>query len=58
LDEDHQDQLRLAFPLYNDRDLKFMDITHPIGYEISRSLVRADFDDDCATDEEMMENSK
>ena len=43
----------VAFPLYNDSDLPFLDQNTEIGRKIGKSIVHADFDDDCATDDEM-----
>ena len=46
-----------SFPIYEDHQLAFLDQDTSIGREISRCIVQADFDDDCATDEDMHENA-
>lgn len=43
----------VAFPLYNDSDLHFLDPDTEMGRKIGVSIVQADFDDDVATDEDM-----
>ena len=43
--------------MYNDSDLAFLDSDTKIGREIGKSIVQADFDDDCATDEDMQLNA-
>ena len=47
----------LHFPLFDDHQLPFLDRDTEIGAEISRSIVRADFDDDVATDDNMEQNA-
>lgn len=44
----------VEFPLYQDEDLRFLDPSTDIGRQIGKSIVQQDFDDDCNTDEEMM----
>ena len=46
-----------SFPLYNDEDLPLLDPSTKLGREISKSIVAADFDDDCATDDDMKANA-
>ena len=36
----------------------FLDPETEIGRQISKSIVQADFDDDCATDEDMKNNAQ
>ena len=43
--------------MYNDSDLAFLDTDTRIGRQINSSIVQADFDDDCATDEDMHTNA-
>ena len=50
-------EVQLQFPLFDDHQLKFLDRDTKIGAEISRSIVRADFDDDVATDDNMEQNA-
>lgn len=47
----------VQFPLYEDTDLKFLDQNTEIGRQIGKSIVAADFDDDCCTDEDMHTNA-
>ena len=47
----------VQFPVYEDASLPFLDQEHDIGRQVSKSIVAADFDDDCATDEDMQENA-
>ena len=49
---------QLQFPLYDDYQLSFLDPSTSIGQEISRSIVRAEFDDDVATDDDMKANAE
>ena len=48
----------LQFPVYQESDLMFLDKDTEIGRQISKSIVQADFDDDCATDDEMKNNAQ
>ena len=48
----------LPFPVYMDHQLKFLDKTTEIGRVISRSIVETTIDDDCASDDEIVEHSK
>jgi hypothetical protein len=43
----------LFFPVYDHDSLMFLNTDSEIGRKIQKSLVRADFDDDVATDDEM-----
>ena len=43
--------------MYNDSDLPFLDSDTKMGREIHKCIVAADFDDDCATDEDMQSNA-
>ena len=49
---------QLQFPLYDDHQLPFLAPSTSIGAEISRSIVRAEFDDDVATDDDMKNNAE
>jgi hypothetical protein len=49
---------QLQFPLYDDYQLSFLDTNTQIGAEISRSIVKAEFDDDVATDDDMKVNAE
>ena len=49
---------QLQFPLYDDQQLSFLDQNTKIGAEISRSIVKAEFDDDVATDDDMKANAE
>lgn len=44
--------------MYDDHQLPFLDPSTSIGAEISRSIVRAEFDDDVATDDDMKNNAE
>ena len=48
----------LAFPIYENDQLSFLDKQTEMGKRISRSLVRATIDDDVETDDELMAGSK
>lgn len=52
-----EDDTLVQFPLYVDSSLPFLDRETDIGRQVSKSIVAADFDDDCATDEDMQENA-
>mmetsp|Transcript_13231 Transcript_13231/g.22450 ORF Transcript_13231/g.22450 Transcript_13231/m.22450 type:complete len:140 (-) Transcript_13231:32-451(-) len=54
---EQQNFLRLDFPVYTDDRLRFLDRSTEIGRQVSQSLVQAEFDDDCATDEDMKANA-
>lgn len=54
--EDPEDNIA-SFPLYNDEDLALLDPSTKLGREISKNIVVADFDDDCATDDDMKANA-
>ena len=43
--------------MYDDYQLSFLDQNTNIGAEISRSIVKAEFDDDVATDDDMKNNA-
>ena len=47
----------LQFPLYDDCNLPFLDKDTEMGRKISRCIVEADYDDDCATDEDTAYNA-
>ena len=49
--------IQLQFPVYEDKDLTMLCQDTPICHKINRCIVQAEFDDDCATDEEMMKNA-
>ena len=51
------DERVIPFPMYNDSELKFLDPNTKIGRQIGKSIVEAEFDDDCNTDEEMQMNA-
>lgn len=40
-----------------DSSLQFLDRDTDIGRQVSKSIVAADFDDDCATDDDMKDNA-
>lgn len=48
----------VQFPVYEDTSLTFLDRETDLGRQVSKSIVAADFDDDCATDEDMQENAQ
>ena len=48
----------VQFPVYEEASLPFLDRDTDIGRQVSKSIVAADFDDDCATDEDMQENAQ
>lgn len=52
------DEPIVQFPLYVDASLPFLDRDTDIGRQVTKSIVAADFDDDCATDEDMQENAQ
>lgn len=41
-----------------DSSLQFLDRDTDIGRQVSKSIVAADFDDDCATDDDMKDNAQ
>ena len=41
-----------------DSSLPFLDRDTDIGRQVSKSIVAADFDDDCATDDDMKDNAQ
>lgn len=47
----------VQFPVYMDSSLPFLDRDTDIGRQVSKSIVAADFDDDCATDDDMKDNA-
>ena len=48
----------VQFPVYEDASLSFLDRDTDLGRQVSKSIVAADFDDDCDTDEDMQENAQ
>ncbi len=46
------------FNIYEDSDLPFMNDKTEMGKEIKKTIIDGDIDDDCATDEEQMEDAK
>ena len=53
-----EDTKTVIFPVYFDSSLPFLDKTTEIGRQVSKSIVAADFDDDCATDDDMKHNAQ
>lgn len=53
-----EDAKVVQFPVYYDSSLPFLDKTTDIGRQVSKSIVAADFDDDCATDDGMKSNAQ
>ena len=43
----------VSFPVYLDSSLPFLDRDTEIGREFRKAMVPTDFDDDCATDDDM-----
>lgn len=56
-DCDQDDDHMVAFPVYMDHQLRFLDKSTAIGRTVSKSIVETTIDDDCATDEEIQESS-
>ena len=53
-----EDEKVVQFPVYYDSSLPFLDKSTDIGRQVSKSIVAADFDDDCATDDGMKQNAQ
>lgn len=52
----HEDQ-QVPFPLYENKDIKFLNKNTAMGKLIGESIHTAEFDDDCNTDEDMQMNA-
>ena len=48
----------VAFPVYMDHQLRFLDQSTEIGRMVSKSIVQTTIDDDCATDDEIQDSSQ
>lgn len=56
LSSEHQDYLRLAFPVYSESQLESSNQNSALL--VKKAVIPTDFDDDCATDDEMVDNAK
>ena len=56
---EREEENLLDFPLYDEENLPFTDyvVDKHLGRKLSQFIVETNMDDDCATDDEMVERS-